>query len=309
MLSAADIGGMASMIALDRLLDGLDVEVTPLGPDPGKAPTVHCRRDGTGLIELACGARLRVMPDRVALVPARGADDVGALGDGSTAVASGDGVGAAAAVRARVRVTYHAVDIFEHLRAPLIESLGLDDPIRRDVVELADELVTPRPGRWGMVATLLRRIVMLLLRRCCARGTGELSAIAGLEDTRLGRALAAMHEHPERAYTLPELAEVAGMSRSVFAARFADAVARSPIEFLKTVRLTRAARLLADSDLPVKTIAAQVGYESRSSFTRAFSAAHGSSPTAFRAAAAPPDLTGGAHRAVASRERLRHSEV
>jgi AraC-like DNA-binding protein len=296
---------MASMIALDRLLDGLDVEVTPLGPDPGKAPTVFCRRDGTGLIELTCGARLRVAPARVALVPARGAGDLGALGESSTAVASGD----AAAVRARVRVTYHTVDVFEHLREPLIEPLGLDDPIRRDVVELADELVTPRPGRWRMVATLLRRIVMLLLRRCIASGTGELSVIAGLEDTRLGRVLAAMHEHPERAYTLPELAEVAGMSRSVFAARFADAVARPPIEFLKLVRLTRAARLLADSDLPVKTIAAQVGYESRSSFTRAFCAAHGTSPTAFRAAAVPPGLAGGARRAVASRERLRHSGV
>jgi AraC-like DNA-binding protein len=295
------------MIALDRLLDGLDVEVTPLGPDPGKAPLVHCRRDGTGRIELACGARLHVWTDRVALVPGRWAGDPVALGDGSMAADTGDD--ASVAVRARIRVTYHAVDVFDHLRGALIEPLGGDDPIRRDVVALADELTTPRPGRWAMVATLLRRIVLLLLRRCFARGAEELSAIAGLEDTRLGRALTAMQEHPEHAYTLPELAEVAGMSRSVFAARFADAVARPPFEFLKSVRLTRAARLLADSDLPVKTIAAQVGYESRSSFTRAFSAAHGTSPTAFRAAAAPPDPGSRGARAVASRQRLRHSDV
>jgi AraC-like DNA-binding protein len=293
------------MIALERLLDGLDVEVTPLVADAGKAPTVHGRPDGTGLIELACGARLRVAPDRAGLVPARWAGDLDGLEDGWP----GSGPDSAASVCARVRVTYHAVDVFERLRAPLIEPLGLDDPIRRDVVELAGELAMPQPGRWGMVATLLRRIVLLLLRRCFARAHGDLAVIAGLEDTRLGRALAAMHEHPEHAYTLPELAEVAGMSRSVFAARFADAVAHPPIEFLKSVRLTRAARLLADSDLPIKDIAAQVGYESRSSFTRAFSSAHGASPTAFRAAAAPSAQAAGTPRTVATRPRLRHSDV
>jgi len=84
----------------------------------------------------------------------------------------------------------------------------------------------------------------------------------------------------------PELAEVAGMSRTVFAARFTSAMARPPIEFLKGLRFARAAHLLARTDLPVKAIASRVGYASRSSFTRAFVAHHGAPPTDFRDTAA-----------------------
>ena len=75
------------------------------------------------------------------------------------------------------------------------------------------------------------------------------------------------------------------MSRSVFAARFADTVGRPPIEFLKTLRLDRAAHLLARTDLPVKSIAARAGYSSRNSFTRAFLARYAVGPARFRASA------------------------
>jgi AraC family transcriptional regulator, activator of mtrCDE len=68
----------------------------------------------------------------------------------------------------------------------------------------------------------------------------------------------------------------------VFAARFAESLERSPMDFLKDVRLTRAAELLARTDMPVKAVAARVGYSSRSSFTRAFLTSHHIGPTAFR---------------------------
>jgi AraC family transcriptional regulator, activator of mtrCDE len=97
-----------------------------------------------------------------------------------------------------------------------------------------------------------------------------------------------MQDRPEQPFTLPTLAEVAGMSRSVFAARFADGLGQSPIGFLKTLRLARATRLLLATDLPVKTVAVRVGYSSRSSFTRAFAACHGVGPMAFRSGAHEP---------------------
>ena len=107
--------------------------------------------------------------------------------------------------------------------------------------------------------------------------------MAALEDPRLGRAVHAMQGAPEHAFTLPELADVAGMSRSVFAVRFARALAQPPIQYLKTLRLSHAATLLRRTDLPIKGIASRVGYSSRSSFTRAFIAHHGVAPHDYRA--------------------------
>jgi len=54
------------------------------------------------------------------------------------------------------------------------------------------------------------------------------------------------------------------------------------MEFLKALRLGRAAELLTRTDLPVKTVASEVGYSSRSSFTRAFVARYGCAPARFR---------------------------
>jgi transcriptional regulator GlxA family with amidase domain len=152
------------------------------------------------------------------------------------------------------------------------------------------EIAGQRPGRRAMMELLLREGLILFLRRACRRDA-RVSWMGALEDAGLGRAVAAMRDRPEHAFTLQRLAEVAGMSRSVFAARFAESLDRSPMEFLKVIRLSRAAALLIRTNLPVKTVAARVGYSSRSSFTRAFLSTHRIGPTAFRAEGRePPSL-------------------
>jgi AraC family transcriptional activator of mtrCDE len=132
-----------------------------------------------------------------------------------------------------------------------------------------------------MLESLFWRSLILFLRRCC-RGDGGASWMAAMDDVGIGRALATMRDHPEHPFTLHRLADVAGMSRSVFAARFSEMLDRPPMEFLKALRLDRAAELLARTDMPVKAIAARVGYSSRSSFTRAFLASHHVGPATFR---------------------------
>lgn len=72
------------------------------------------------------------------------------------------------------------------------------------------------------------------------------------------------------------------MSRSSFIEQFADLLGRPPTEFLREIRLRRAAYLLETTDEPIKTIARSVGYASRSYFSRAFKQAFGVDPTRFR---------------------------
>jgi AraC-like DNA-binding protein len=274
---------------LDRLLEGLSVTVEPLGGRRGNPR----ERPGAGVLELACGASVRFSPDRVAIVP---------VPRGLRVVASPAGV--------RIRVTYQGVlSLFAHLDEPLVVSITSDDPARRCLQDFLEEVATVRPGSCAMAEALFRRFLILLLRRCL-EGGGRLAWLATLEDARLGRAVAAMRDRPEHRFTLAELADIAGMSRTVFAARFASALAQPPIDFLKTIRLSRAAELLARSDLPIKAIASEVGYVSRSSFTRAFVARHGAAPKAFRTARSGPALSvdGGTRspRADAWRPRAAH---
>jgi len=277
------------LTAVDRLLDGVNVEVAPLAGRAGATPTVHSLRGGGCVIGLVCGATLRLSTDRVTIVPStRGAGDV-PKGAGPRIVGVDPGESPIVSACVRIRATYQGiVDLFDQFPEPLVEDVATDDRIGRCRRDLMDEIAEERPGRWAIAATLLRGIILLVLRRCFARGAGKPAWVAALGNAQLGRAVAAMCAHPEHAFTLPELAEIAGMSRSVFAAGFAETLKQPPIEFLKTLRLARAATLLAESELPIKAIAASVGYESRSSFTRAFVAYHGAAPAAFRAAAESP---------------------
>jgi AraC-like DNA-binding protein len=229
---------------------------------------------------------IRIERDQIAITPAR--RRVRAAPDETTGdvrpIVSPDADGVA--VSAHLRVTYRGgIGVFDHMDEPLIERLAADDALAWCAEELWDEIVAGRPGARAMVETLVRRCLILLLRRCAGRRT---SWLAALEDARLGRAVGAMQACPEGTFTLSTLAEEAGMSRSVFAARFTSVLGEPPMEFLKTLRLARAAELLTRTDLPVKTIASEVGYSSRSSFTRAFVGRYGSAPARFRCTAGAP---------------------
>jgi len=57
------------------------------------------------------------------------------------------------------------------------------------------------------------------------------------------------------------------------------------------LRIERARRLLAETDLPITDVGAQVGYNSQSHFTKIFREATGMTPKAFRDAAIKTDVS------------------
>lgn len=101
--------------------------------------------------------------------------------------------------------------------------------------------------------------------------------IMGLADPRLARALIALHRSPAEDWSLPRMAAEAGMSRSAFAASFKEATGTTPAEYWSDWRLTLATSQIR-SGRPVKLIAAELGYASASSLSKAFKQRFGTSP-------------------------------
>lgn len=110
--------------------------------------------------------------------------------------------------------------------------------------------------------------------------------IMGLTDARLARALVALHRSPTEDWSLARMAAQAGMSRSAFAAAFKQATGTTPAEHLSDWRLTLATAQLR-SGLPIKLIAAELGYANASSLSRAFKQRFGASPRGWLAKADP----------------------
>ncbi|MBC7479193.1 MAG: AraC family transcriptional regulator [Pseudorhodobacter sp.] len=115
--------------------------------------------------------------------------------------------------------------------------------------------------------------------------------ISGLRDSHVGAALHLLHDRPTETWTLESLARAVGMSRTVFAERFAQLVGMPAITYLVRWRLTLAARLLEDPSVSVAQAGADVGYESESAFQRAFKKFVGETPAVWRKGAGALPVT------------------
>jgi AraC family transcriptional regulator len=101
---------------------------------------------------------------------------------------------------------------------------------------------------------------------------------------RILRVLVHIQVHLDDALPLEELARVAHFSPYHFHRVFRGLVGESVKEHIRRLRLERAAQRLMARRGPIAAIAFEAGYETHESFTRAFSAAFGASPSQFRAA-------------------------
>jgi AraC-like DNA-binding protein len=114
------------------------------------------------------------------------------------------------------------------------------------------------------------------------------SWLSGLKHRHVGHALRLIHGQPEKPWTLAELAREVGLSRSVFADRFALYVGVSPMHYLGCWRMQLAARHLCIPGVSVAQAGAKVGYESEAAFNRAFKKYVGVPPGSWRKGKSSP---------------------
>lgn len=92
--------------------------------------------------------------------------------------------------------------------------------------------------------------------------------------------------HYHQKVTLNDLARRANISVPHLCNQFKKQFGVSPIQYVISLRMTRAAYLLHDRNLSITEIAEAVGYEDLFHFSRLFKKHHGKSPTAMRGALA-----------------------
>lgn len=141
-------------------------------------------------------------------------------------------------------------------------------------------------GRQSVIDRLFEVVLIHVLRRLMQAGATQDGLLAGMAHPQLHKALVAMHEDPSRAWSLPQLAAIAGMSRSSFAAVFKQAVGKTPGDYLAAFRLCIAQGMLRRGQ-PLKHIAQDIGYGSTAALSRAFKAGCGVSPREWLNAEAP----------------------
>ncbi|MCO5973297.1 helix-turn-helix transcriptional regulator [Actinoallomurus soli] len=89
-------------------------------------------------------------------------------------------------------------------------------------------------------------------------------------------------QRPAAPWRIEDLAAQVGLCRATLARRFTALTGQPPMAYLTWWRMTTAARLLRESEMPLGAIARQVGYGSPYAFSHAFKRRFGLPPGLYR---------------------------
>jgi len=309
-----------SPASLDTLMHSLDVRFVSLSECVVSAgyrlelkgidvPAIHYNLTGMGQLLIGRDPPIELEPHKLIIVPPRCRFQIevpasarhprGTVNTvvGKIPVASADGIRRFVAGNSAPEIIlicgyFHAAygsatDLFATLAAPIVEQFDPREQLDSRLKQAMKELISQEIGSGAMSATLLKQILIALLRRSLTSINLWVERFAMLSDRQIARAFSEMAAHPGSAHSVASLAKVAGLSRSLFMARFVELVGRPPMVVLRDLRMRQAARQLETTELGVEQIARQAGYASRSSFVRAFHKAYGTDPSRHRRVTSP----------------------
>jgi AraC-like DNA-binding protein len=260
--------------------------------------TLHYTLDGKGELKLGSGEVLSIPGNSLALMPP---NLVHAVQCGQVVNETGiDGQGdphapicelvagtlddiAVTIACGRIQVSYAgSFGLFDHLKEAIVIDFSEDKKMRFIFETLIEEYKKSGPASAAMMEALMNQCLIEVLRAAVEQAEGSLPWLSAMDDPRISKVVDTILDRPEEHHSVESLANIAAMSRATFVRHFEKCFDRTPMDYLRDVRLRRAAQLLQVSSIAVDGIAAKVGYASRSHFSRAFSDQYGTSPAEFR---------------------------
>ena len=134
-----------------------------------------------------------------------------------------------------------------------------------------------------MLAKLSEALFVDTLRRFVADMPGQQTGwLAGARDAIVGKSLGLLHSRIAHPWTIADLADEVGISRTALVERFTRYLSEPPMTYLTRWRLQLAARSLENTPRGVSEIAGEVGYVSEAAFNRAFKREFGEPPGRYR---------------------------
>jgi AraC-like DNA-binding protein len=163
---------------------------------------------------------------------------------------------------------------------PLSAAVG--DPLHDVIAVLSRELAASEPGQQTVLDRLLDILLVLAIRTSFKTSSSAPRWFQASADPRLSVALQAIHDNAARAWTVPELAAISGLSRAAFARSFQRALGQAPMQYLTSWRMTLARDYLRTCQLTLAQVAERAGYASPYAFAAAFRRHHGQPPGLWR---------------------------
>jgi AraC-like DNA-binding protein len=180
----------------------------------------------------------------------------------------------------RVHTAYESLQAEHVTVAP---SLAVHDPLLRHIALVLQVALQGEGVAEQLYAkTVADALVVHFLSRYAASRPALGLVTGGLAPSKLRRTTAYIQEHLEHDLSLVTLAAVGQTSPAHFARLFKHATGLAPHQYVITCRMEHAKRLLAETDLPLIEVGAQVGCADQSHFTALFRKHVALTPKAYR---------------------------
>jgi len=166
-----------------------------------------------------------------------------------------------------------------HIRNPADQELCW---LTQIIAMLGYETSNQLQGRTAIVQHLVEVMFAHLIRAYVRQNNSDACILKAMADQKIGKCLNAIHQDVASAWTIEQLAQISGMSRTAFISRFQQLSGFNPGDYLTQLRMLKAQRLLPLSDSGLVDIAIQVGYQSEAAFSKAFKRFAGISPGAYK---------------------------
>lgn len=111
-------------------------------------------------------------------------------------------------------------------------------------------------------------------------GAGQVNG--RLTQAQMNKLIARLDRLSDCRLTVADMAETVGLSESWFSNVFKQTTGKTPLQWQLGKRIDHAKTLLAESELPVADIAAQLGFSDQAHLTKVFRQIVGNTPAAFR---------------------------
>lgn len=165
----------------------------------------------------------------------------------------------------------------------LFERLGfMDAPVSNGLAQVAGsfeqilrELSSEAIGESGLINASVAKILARL-------SESRVPEAGSAKDEPMSELRAQLRRELQRAWRIPDMAQITGLSHSQLFRRFRDETGVSPIVWLRRERMAVAAYLLRSSDERVAQIAVHCGYPDPFHFSRDFKLEQGCAPRNYR---------------------------
>ncbi|NLK39286.1 MAG: AraC family transcriptional regulator [Clostridiales bacterium] len=164
--------------------------------------------------------------------------------------------------------------------------------VRDEYISALVDAIAEENGKGGAISWLVAKGQLCLLLGVMfdryQRPDSEVTAA----DRQFYHVLKYIDAHYTEPLSVKGLAGKFSYDPSYFCRKFKQSTGLSPLQYIRILRLERAYSLLRSTDLPVRLVAKQCGYEDANYFSRCFQKRYGTSPVKVRSESASSSIYG-----------------